>query len=138
MIFARLLLVVGLVYAVDHGVLQQAPVVRSVDVAPIDGDVLPSARLASSLYPPWAHAHQVWLSSGHTQSQVQSLVTDYLAWSIPVGGVDIDSDWSSGVNNFLFDTSKFPNATQLIANLHALGVRTILWVTSVVDNDSSN
>jgi hypothetical protein len=55
-----------------------------------------------------------------------------------VGGIDIDSKWSTGVNNFIFDTTHFPNATLLIEQMHQLGVRVILWVTSVVDTDSSN
>lgn len=82
----RLLLTL-LVCAAAGAILKQAPVVRSVEVAPVDGDVLPSARLASSLYPAWAHAHQVWLSSGHNQSEVQALVVDYLAHGIPVGAL---------------------------------------------------
>jgi alpha-glucosidase (family GH31 glycosyl hydrolase) len=119
--------------------LIQAPVRRDAsDVLPVDGDVLPSARLASSLYPAWAHSHMVWLNSGHNQSEIHQLVLDYLARDIPVGGVDIDSEWSTGVNDFAFNVKSFPNATRLVADLHQLGARTILWVTSVVDTDSPN
>lgn len=43
-----------------------------------------------------------------------------------------------GVNNFIWDTKKYPNSTQMIEEFHKLGVRVMLWVTSVVDTDSSN
>lgn len=32
-----------------------------------------------------------------------------------VGAVDIDSGWSTGYNNFIFDTKKYPNATEMVS-----------------------
>jgi hypothetical protein len=135
----RLLICATMAVVACSAFLIQRPVTRAADVVPaVDGDVLPSARLASAPYAKWAHSHMVWLSSGHTQANELDLVTEYLAYDIPIGGLDIDSEWSSGVNNFIFDTARFPNATLLIEQMHQLGVRVILWVTSVVDTDSSN
>ncbi len=34
-----------------------------------------------------------------------------------VGAVDIDSGWSTGYNNFIFDTKKYPNATEMVGLL---------------------
>ena len=34
-----------------------------------------------------------------------------------VGAVDIDSGWSTGFNNFIFDTDKYPNASAMVLNL---------------------
>lgn len=31
-----------------------------------------------------------------------------------VGAVDIDSGWSTGFNNFIFDIKKYPNATEMV------------------------
>lgn len=28
--------------------------------------------------------------------------------------MDIDSGWSTGFNNFIFDTKKYPNATEMV------------------------
>jgi alpha-glucosidase (family GH31 glycosyl hydrolase) len=55
-----------------------------------------------------------------------------------VGAVDIDSGWSTGFNNFVVDTSKFPDMKSLVDQAHAAGARVILWATSMVDTDSSN
>jgi len=38
----------------------------------------------------------------------------------------------------VWDTTKYPNATQMIEQFHSLGVRVICWVTSMVDTDSPN
>jgi hypothetical protein len=139
MIAVAAAVVVVFLMPVCIAVLQQRPVHRATDaIEPVDGDLMPSAALASAPYAKWAHSHMVWLSSGHTQANELQLVSEYLAYHIPVGGIDIDSKWSTGVNNFIWDTTHFPNATLLIEQLHQLGVRVILWVTSVVDTDSSN
>lgn len=51
---------------------------------------------------------------------------------------DIDSMWSSGINNFEFDHTKFPDPKGFIDYVHSKGCRVILWATSVVNQDSSN
>ena len=103
-------------------------------------------QLFSSAYVPltrrfleWAHEHWVWFSHGQ-QNQVADiqLVHDYLNRGIPVGGLDVDSEWSTGINNMLWDLTKYPNATAMISELKALGVHTLLWITSMIDEDSSN
>ena len=53
-----------------------------------------------------------------------------------VGAVNVDSAWSTGINNFVWDTNKYPNASQMIANFHSMNVRVICWATSLVDTDS--
>ena len=79
-----------------------------------------------------------------------------------VGAVDIDSGWStgplsycirfrsrqrlpvppaaavSGFNNFIVDTTKFPDMGALVSELHDKNVNVILWATSMIDTDSSN
>ena len=35
--------------------------------------------------------------------------------NIQVGAVNVDSGWSTGYNNFVFDTKKFPNATEMVS-----------------------
>ena len=36
------------------------------------------------------------------------MVKTYLKNDIPVGGINIDSRWSTAVNNFKWDLKKFP------------------------------
>jgi len=68
---------------------------------------IPQSDEPQALYPDWAHDHWVWLhNSVSNQSNVMSMVQGYLSYNIKVGAIDIDSDWSTGINNFVFDTKK--------------------------------
>ena len=40
----------------------------------------------------------------------------YYFYFSKVGAVDIDSGWSTGFNNFIFDTDKYPNASAMVLN----------------------
>ena len=97
---------------------------------------------AAPLYAPWAHSHQVWLSSDPDAAfpaALSALLQGYRSRNISVGAVDIDSGWSTGYNNFVPSTAIFPDWYQFIADLKATyGVRVILWMTSMVNQDSSN
>jgi alpha-glucosidase (family GH31 glycosyl hydrolase) len=55
-----------------------------------------------------------------------------------VGAVDIDSGWSTGYNNFIFDLHKYPNATAMVDFFHSKSIKIILWATSMINTDSSN
>jgi alpha-glucosidase (family GH31 glycosyl hydrolase) len=44
----------------------------------------------------------------------------------------------AGVNNFKWDTTKYPNSTWMIQQFHNMGIRVILWVTSMINYDSDN
>lgn len=95
--------------------------------------------VAAAPYASWAHHHWVWLSSDQSnQANVSAYVADYANHNITVGAVDIDSAWSTGINNFVVDTTKFPDMGALIDALHAQSIRVILWATSMIDTDSSN
>jgi hypothetical protein len=98
---------------------------------------------------------RVWLSNDQsTQQNVSDYVTSYLSRNIvrngcrslalrtracacdcelcawqTVGGLDIDSGWSTGYNNFIVDTNKFPNMTQLVTSMHGLGVVSVCGVS---------
>lgn len=96
--------------------------------------------MPQALYPDWAHDHWVWLSSDQANQTAElALVQGYLARNVPVcnippsalaptlkhisqvGAVNIDSDWSTGFNNFVWN-SKYPNATAMIEQFHSWGV----------------
>jgi hypothetical protein len=89
--------------------------------------VAPSS-LKPSNYQLWAHYPWVWLHNGQSnQDNVTDLVEGYAKHRIPVGGVNIDSMWATEFNNFVVNTEKFPNFSQLIKDLHSKGLHVILW-----------
>eukprot|EP01089_Gocevia_fonbrunei_P020690 TRINITY_DN7769_c0_g1_i2.p1 TRINITY_DN7769_c0_g1~~TRINITY_DN7769_c0_g1_i2.p1 ORF type:complete len:588 (-),score=108.30 TRINITY_DN7769_c0_g1_i2:90-1853(-) len=100
---------------------------------------IPPSDQPSPLYPEWAHHHWVWLSSSQAnQTSEMQFVNDFLAYDIPVGAVDIDSQWATADNNFVWNTKVYPNPQQMIDYFHSKGVRVILWTTSVIDTNSPN
>jgi alpha-glucosidase (family GH31 glycosyl hydrolase) len=66
------------------------------------------------------------------------MVKGYKDRNITVGAINIDSGWSTGFNNFDIDTNKFPDLRSLVSQMHDQDIRVIHWVTSMIDNDSSN
>jgi alpha-glucosidase (family GH31 glycosyl hydrolase) len=93
---------------------------------------------AAPAYAEWAHHHLVWKSDGHHQQTITDMLKNYSALKIGVGALNVDSGWSTGYNNFVFDTNLFPDPKGLIDFVHGNGQRIVLWVTSMVDTDSSN
>jgi alpha-D-xyloside xylohydrolase/trinucleotide repeat-containing gene 6 protein len=72
----------------------------------------------------------VWLpQSTETQQGEIDLVNGYLSRDIPVGCLNVDSNWSTGVNNYVWDLEKFPNASAMIAHFHSLNIKVIAWVS---------
>ncbi|XP_065826338.1 alpha-glucosidase 2-like isoform X2 [Oscarella lobularis] len=99
--------------------------------------VVPPANLEPSPYPEWAHYHWVWLSNDRAnQTSMMQYADEYLAHDIPVGAVDIDSTWATACNDFIVDTNKYPNATEMIDYFHSKNISVILWATSMIDTDS--
>lgn len=99
----------------------------------------PASYLEAAPFAEWAVGHWVWLSSSQAnQTSELAFVQTFLANDIPVHAVDIDSLWSTGVNSFVWDTSKYPNASAMVESFHLWGVNVICWVTSVIDTDSPN
>ncbi|MCX6623881.1 MAG: hypothetical protein NTY38_23010, partial [Acidobacteria bacterium] len=45
----------------------------------------------------------------------------------------LDSPWSTAYNNFVFDEKRYPNARGMIEAWHQRGVRTVLWMTHIIN-----
>lgn len=90
-------------------------------------------------YASWAHSHWVWQNGGtQTQASLEDMVAQYTKRGIPVGALNIDSDWTTSINNFIWNTSKFPSPKNLINRMHQQNIRVIAWVTSVINTDATN
>ena len=89
-------------------------------------------------YAYWAHSHQVWLSAGSSQSQMRNMLDGYKSRNITVGALEIDSGWSTGFNNFVVDKTQFPAFQDWLDELHGRSLRVIMWMTSMINADSSN
>jgi alpha-glucosidase (family GH31 glycosyl hydrolase) len=52
---------------------------------------------------------------------------------IPVGAVNIDSEWATEFNNFVVNPEKFPEFKSLVTSMHDMNVRVTMWTTSMVN-----
>ncbi len=94
------------------------------------------ANLPGGLYATWAHSHWVWLKNSlGNQENCTQLVDDYLNLDIPVGVINIDSEWATAFNNFEVDTSKFIDFEGMVNSFHEKNVKVTLWATSMVNTD---
>jgi alpha-glucosidase (family GH31 glycosyl hydrolase) len=101
--------------------------------------IVEPVRLNEAPYAQWAHYHWVWLSKpSETQESLVDLVNDYLARSIPVGAVNVDSGWPERYQNFKWNAKNFPNPAEMVEYFHSIDVKVITWITSMVNNDSTN
>ena len=99
----------------------------------------PRTDIAAAPYAEWAHYNWVWLNNGdQNQSKMVDLVEGYRSRGIAVGAINIDSTWSNGTNDFTVNTDKFPDVAGLIKDMHGLGIRVIMWVTSMINDDASS
>lgn len=71
------------------------------------------------------------------QSTVLDFAQQVKKHDFPVAQIEIDDLWEKHYGDFTFDTTKFPNASKLVEEIHALGYRTSLWVYPFVNVDSA-
>ena len=88
--------------------------------------------------PRWAFNQFIWEDSVNTQSAALRLVDGYKEHHLPVGGIIIDSPWSTAYNNFEWDTNRYPHPQKMLNQLTDQHVKTILWLTGAVNLTSSD
>jgi alpha-D-xyloside xylohydrolase len=97
----------------------------------------PRAAVRPPLTPRWVYEPWVWEDEEHTAQAVLDLVDGYRREGIPVGAVIIDSPWQTNYNTFEFGPN-YPDPAALIGELHALGVKVLLWATAFVNVSSTD
>jgi alpha-glucosidase (family GH31 glycosyl hydrolase) len=97
----------------------------------VDGPTEPRPPLT----PRWAYQPWVWEDETNTERAVRELVEGYQTQAIPVGAVIIDSPWQTNYNTFQFGPN-YPDPAALIRDLHARGVKVLLWATGFINVSS--
>lgn len=83
--------------------------------------------------PAWAFEHIVWEDSLNTRAGATKLIDLYFEHKIPVGGIIIDSPWTTTYNDFNWDQAKYPNHQEMISYFKQKDVKIILWMTGAVN-----
>lgn len=99
--------------------------------------IVPPVVNPATNYQKWAHFHWVWLKNSlGNQENETSLIKNYEKYNIPVGALNIDSEWATAFNNFVVDVNKFPDFEGMINDMHDDDIKVILWATSMVNVDN--
>lgn len=85
----------------------------------------------------WFIHRRVWYQHGQSNQQNSTeLVQGYLDRGIPVGNVNIDSEWATYFNNFEINTDKYPDLPGFVKSMHDQNIRVTMWATSMVNVDN--
>lgn len=88
--------------------------------------------------PAWALGHIAWEDSLNTTTGVERLAEGYLGRNIPLDAIIVDSPWETAYNNLEWDKARYADPDGMIRGLKARGIRTILWITGVVNQRSED
>ena len=84
-------------------------------------------------YPIWS----TWAQYHYDINQVNVLqyAKDIKHYNFTCAQVEIDDVWTPHYGDYEFDTAKFPNAAQMIADIKKLGYNVTVWVHPFFNND---
>ena len=86
-----------------------------------------------ALTPQWAFEVWMWEDDVNTADAVWDLVNGCAEHGLPLRAVIIDSPWATAYNNFTWDEVRYPKPQQMIDELHARGVKVVLWMTCMIN-----
>jgi alpha-glucosidase (family GH31 glycosyl hydrolase) len=85
--------------------------------------------------PRWAF--EPWISKDiSTGPDTYDFVGGFQSRDIPVGVVVLDSPWETSYATFIPNEARYPHFGQMVADMHARGVRVVLWTTQMVNQSS--
>ncbi|HRY63231.1 MAG TPA: glycoside hydrolase family 31 protein, partial [Patescibacteria group bacterium] len=88
--------------------------------------------------PKWIFEPWIWEDTTNTQASTEALVDGYSSRNIPFGVIIIDSPWETKYNNFIVDTSRYPNMKGMIDDFHSQGKKVLFWITNYVNRSDTN
>ena len=100
-----------------------------------DGGTPPPVPVPAIYTPRWAF--EPWISKDiSTGADTYDFVKGFQDRDIPVGAVVLDSPWETFYNTFIPHPVRYPEFPKLVSDMHAKGVRVVLWVTQMVNTFS--
>lgn len=84
----------------------------------------------------WMWRPMIWQDEDTSTDSVMALIDGMKSRDIPLGAVWLDNPWDAGRASFDFDTERFPDPDQLIAEVHAAGVKLMVWLSPYVGNEA--
>ncbi len=85
--------------------------------------------------PRWAF--EPWISKDISNGpDTYDFVNGFTSRDIPVGVVVLDSPWETNYNTFVPNPARYPEFARMVAELKAQDIRTVLWVTQMINESS--
>lgn len=85
--------------------------------------------------PRWAF--EPWISKDiSTGADTRAFVQGFRDRDIPVGVLVLDSPWETDYNTYTPNPSRYPEFGQMVADLRADNIRTVLWTTQMMNEES--
>lgn len=83
--------------------------------------------------------YNTWIELTYNQNQADILAyaDNLVANGYPTGVLMIDDNWQKYYGNFEFRPDRFPNPKGMIARLHEMGFKVMLWICPFVSPDSA-
>ncbi len=94
---------------------------------------VPPDTSRQALTPQWAFEVWMWEDDVNTASAVWDMVEGCAQHDLPLRAVIIDSPWATAYNNFTWDEQRYPEPQRMIDELHARGIKVLLWMTCMVN-----
>ena len=99
--------------------------------------------------PRWVFEPWAWQGDPEENNEysLMNMVNKYLENNIPLGAVIIDSPWETFYNSFEFDQTYdqgspdepgYPDAKNMIDELHSKGIKVICWITNFININASD
>ena len=85
--------------------------------------------------PRWAF--RPWISKDiSTGEDSRAFIDGFLSRDIPVGVLVLDSPWETNYNTLVPNPDRYPEFGTMVSDFRALGVRTVLWTTQMINTGS--
>jgi alpha-glucosidase (family GH31 glycosyl hydrolase) len=94
---------------------------------------VPPDTSRQALTPSWAFEVWMWEDDVNTAAAVWDMVNGCAKYDLPLRAVIIDSPWATAYNNFTWDEVRYPKPQQMIDDLHARGIKVVLWMTDFIN-----
>ena len=97
----------------------------------------PSGKMPDPLFFT-APQYNTWCELIHFQSEkgILDYAKSMLDNGLPPGVLMIDNSWQAGYGTWRFEASRFSDPKRMVAKLHAMGFKVILWMVPFVTMDS--
>lgn len=136
-------------YSFNHDSLRISNVIGEIQFGEAGNDLKSAYKYCSKNFFPtsgkWvdsllitAPQYNLWIELMYnpTQKAVLAYANNVLKNELPAGVLMIDDNWSKYYGEFDFDKEKFPNAKNMVANLHKKGFKVMVWICPFISPDS--